>query len=75
MKKKYEHLDVALYKKGITKKGVAQALGICERTLRAKINGESSFTWSEIKTIQSLYFPDVELDVLFQETKETDKVM
>lgn len=71
MSKVFKFLDVAMYKKGISKKGMAKALNISERTLRKKINGESPFTWPEVQKIKNYYFPEFEIKDLFIE--ETDK--
>ena len=50
----------------ISKKQIAQTLSISEKTLRNKINGLSPVYLEEALTIQSNFFPCLELNYLFE---------
>lgn len=60
-------LSGEIAKRGIKKKAIADALGICNRSLSNKLSGRVSFTWDEVKEIRSRFFPDMSPDELFQE--------
>lgn len=63
---KYEYLELMIAKRGIRKTTIARAAGISPRTLANKVSGKVAFTWPEVQVIQSQFFPDIEKDVLFQ---------
>lgn len=51
---RYEKLFLRMHSRGVTLADLTAALNIAERTVYRKINGETQFTWSEIKTICTL---------------------
>lgn len=57
-------------KRGIKKNAIAKELGICDKSLSNKLGGRVPFTWPEVKTICSIFFPDMNPSELF---KESDK--
>lgn len=67
----YPNLVSEMAKKGTKKKAVASALGISQRTLYNKMAGAVPFTWPEVQTIHSVFFPSVSLDVLFARAPDT----
>lgn len=53
-------------RRGIKKKAIADALGICNRSLNNKLNGRVPFTWDEVKQMRGQFFPDMSPDDLFR---------
>ncbi len=66
----YPVLAAEIAKRGIKKKTIADALGICNRSLNNKLSGRVSFTWEEVKQIRSRFFPDMSPDELFATASE-----
>ncbi|MGL4571826.1 MAG: helix-turn-helix domain-containing protein [Clostridium sp.] len=62
----YRELLGNLAKKGMSKKELAEIVGITEKTLFNKLNGKSDFTWSEVKRIRKVVAPEVSLEKLFE---------
>lgn len=65
----YLQLLGELIKKGITKKSLANQIGVAEKTLFNKLNGKTDFTFSEIKKIRDIVAPGKSLDELFEKTE------
>ena len=73
-KKGVNHLSAAVYptligeiaKRGIKKSVIASRLGISERSLYNKLHGNVSFTWPEVQTITTCFFPDLTPTELFE---------
>lgn len=61
----YPELIAGMAKMQLTRTAVAKRLGITPRTLYAKLSGETDFTLSEANAIQSTFFPDTKMEVLF----------
>ena len=64
---KYQTLQSGLKKAHITKKTVAQSLGMTPRTLQRKLRGQSPLLWEEACAIRERFFPYTELEALFTE--------
>ncbi len=64
----YPALAAEIARRGIKKKAIADALGICNRSLNNKLSGRVSFTWDEVKKIRGQFFPDMSPDELFDTT-------
>ena len=45
---------------------LAQEIGVAEKTLRNKLNGETDFTWKEALKVRKIVNPEMELEELFQ---------
>ena len=45
---------------------LASQIGITEKTLRNKINGDTEFTWSEVCRIHKIVNPNMSKEELFQ---------
>ena len=56
-------------KRGIRKYEIASELGITSRALYSRLNGNVAFTWPEVCKLQSVFFPDIEKDVLLEKSK------
>lgn len=61
----YPVLAAEMAKRGITKKQIANALGINYKTFYNKWNGLTPFTWPEVCKIKEAYFPEMTSDELF----------
>lgn len=61
----YPVLRSELDRRGIRLTAVSRALGITDRTLRNKLNGQTDFTWPEVCRINEQFFPDLKKDELF----------
>jgi DNA-binding XRE family transcriptional regulator len=68
--KRYTVLIGEIAKRGIKKKAIAKKIGICDKSLRNKLNGTVPFTWPEAKMICHTFFPDISVDKLFYEETE-----
>lgn len=66
----YPNLAAEMAKRGIKKKTISEALGISQKGLWKKLNGQSPFTWPEVRTIWKEFFPDIPPDILFEEAKK-----
>lgn len=62
----YPVLIGEMAKRKITKKDIAQSIGVRDRTLNNKLNDRTAFTWPEVLQINNCFFPDMELRILFQ---------
>jgi len=67
-KKMYRELLGEMVKKGVSKKVLAEKIGVTEKTLFNKLNGKTDFTWSEVKTIRKIVSPEIPLEELFKST-------
>lgn len=65
----YRELLGEMVKKGITRKILAEELGITPKTLFNKMNGITEFTWEEVKKIRQLVAPNKTLEELFTQTE------
>lgn len=63
------NLEAEIARSNIKKKAIANALDISERGLQKKLKGESSFTFPEAAAIRDTFFPDKDLEYLFQQTQ------
>lgn len=69
----YKNLRGEMVKKDLTVAKLAALIGVSEKTLRNKINGETEFTWPEICKVHRLVNPKMSKDELFskKERKQT----
>lgn len=61
----YPNLTAEIAKRGIKKNAISKQLNISEKTLYNKLCGKVPFTWPEVCTITSCFFPDMEPFDLF----------
>lgn len=67
----YPNLAGEIARRGIKKKAIAASIHVCGKSLWKKMNGKVQFTWPEVKTIRETFFPDMDVDYLFEkEMKE-----
>lgn len=66
----YPTLIGEMAKRKITKKSVAESIGVCDKALNNKLNGKTPFTWPEVKTICHVFFPNMTPDDLFATNDE-----
>ena len=63
---KYCILNGKIAEKGIHKKDICKELGISFKSFANKLNGKTEFTWSQVCTIQRVFFPEIDKDCLFK---------
>lgn len=63
-------LKAEIVKCGITIAQIAQAIGISEKSMRNKINGETDFTFPEAQAIRNTLKSPLSLDDLFKTDDE-----
>ena len=68
----YPTLTAEIAKRGIKKCVIASALGISGKALHNKMCGKTPFTWPEVCNIRDRFFPDMDKDRLFTQTKPPD---
>ena len=61
----FPNLTSALSKKGLTRRELADALGISLSTLGRRLRGSIEFRWNELHRLHDL-FPDVPMSVLLE---------
>lgn len=66
LKIQYPVLAGKMAERGVTKKVAAEALNITPRSLKNKLTGRSEFTWNQVITLQSRFFPDVTKEALMR---------
>lgn len=54
----------------LTITALAEKIGITEKTLRNKLNGETDFTWSEALAIRNIIDPKLSVEQLFKKDDE-----
>jgi len=65
----YPEVIAEMEKRSLTRREVANGLGISTRTLYSKLFGKTDFTLSEADAIHAKFFPDVAKDKLFTRTE------
>ncbi len=68
---KYQILNELIQERGVRKSVIARRIGVTEKTLEKKLNGQSPFTWDQVCTIQKVFFPDQDKDTLFIPTDKS----
>ena len=62
----FMHLKEALRKRNISNKAYAEFLGVSEKTIQNKMNGETEFTLSEVTKTMKIIFPEYAMEYLFE---------
>ena len=68
----YPELIGEMAKRNLTRTSVAKELGISTRALYSKLTGGTDFTLSEANAIHSIFFPDLDKEVLFARADSQD---
>lgn len=66
----YSALRAEMYRAKRTITSLASDLGITEKTLRNKLNGNSDFTWSEAQMIHRLLNYQMDINEMFKRDDE-----
>lgn len=69
----FENLRVEMARKNITITEIAKTIGVNRDTLGKKFSGKSSLSLEEAFLIQKRFFPDMEIQLLFQELNENPR--
>lgn len=64
------NLMAEIAREGLTQKQICEALGISNRAFANKMKGDSQFKWKEMQTIRSVFFDNLTLEYLFDDSKE-----
>ena len=59
-------LEYRMEQERVTRNDLKNLLQVSEKTIRNKLSGKTDFTWKEVKTIKNKYFPDDDLECLFE---------
>lgn len=62
-----QNLEIEMTRNKITKKELAEVIGMPTRTFFDKLSGKSKFTTEEAFKIRDAFFPDLTLDYLFEQ--------
>lgn len=60
------NLKAEMARKSITNKMIADALGIDPATVSGKLNNKERLKYAEAEKIKRIFFPDKEIEYLFQ---------
>ena len=69
----FENLRAEMARKNITITEIAKTIGVNRDTLGKKFSGKSSLNLDEAFLIQKKFFPEMEVQLLFQELNENQK--
>ena len=64
------NLEAEMKRKNVSRKDIAELLGLSYRTIHSRFNGDSEWEYSECVKIRNEYFPDMALEYLFQPISE-----
>ena len=62
------NLEAEITRKKLSREEIASGIGISTRSLYDKLNGKSKFNVEEAFTLQRIFFPDKDIDYLFEQT-------
>jgi len=57
-------------KREVSKKAMADSVGLCSRAMNNRLNGKIPFTWPEVRAIRKNFFPDIPLEKLFTQADQ-----
>lgn len=66
----FSNLRAEMARRGIGVKELSLKIGISEKSLRNKLNGETAFTWPEAKAIRRIVNPLMDFETLFKSDDE-----
>lgn len=71
------NLEAEMKRKGVSRSDIADTINVSYRTIHAKFNGESEWSYADCVKVRDKYFPDMSLEYLFQidntDSGETDE--
>ena len=59
------NLEKEMKQKGVSRKDIAELLGLTYRTIHSRFNGASDWTFPECVKVRNKYFPGMNLEQLF----------
>lgn len=62
------NLEAEITRKKLSREEIASGIGISTRSLYDKLKGKSQFSVEEAFNLRRLFFPDKEMDYLFEQT-------
>ena len=62
------YLKYRMEEEGVTRIDIQNLLGVSEKTVRNKLNGNTDFTWEEVRKIRNKYFPNDDFAKLFAQS-------
>lgn len=65
MSRRYVNLEAEIARKGLSKKEIAETLGVRLATVYDKLKGKYPFTLDEAFKMRNTYFPEFTLEYLF----------
>lgn len=68
----YKNLRVEMLKANLSVAKLAKMIGVAEKTLRNKLNGETDFTWTEAKAIRNIVNKNMSIEELFEKSEEPE---
>ena len=68
----YSFLRGEMFRAGITVSGLAAQIGISEKSMRNKINGDTEFTWPEALAVRRIVSPDKTMEELFASDEDKE---
>ena len=68
----YSFLRGEMYRAGITITALASQIGISEKSMRNKINGETEFTWPEALAVRRIVSPKKTMEELFASDEDEE---
>ena len=70
----YSFLRGEMFRSGISILSLSKEIGVSEKTLRNKLNGNTDFTWPEAKAIRKIVSPNMSMEELFR-TEDSKEVI
>ena len=61
----FHNLEAEMARENVTVPMLSKCIGKTERATRNKLNGVTQFTWTEVQAIRDSFFPDMDLQYLF----------
>ncbi|MFW2500453.1 hypothetical protein OD350_03560 [Clostridium beijerinckii] len=65
----FRNLLAEMSRNKITRRDIANCLGVSEKTARNYINGASKISWYDTLKIKNTFFPELSLEYLFETKK------
>ena len=66
----FRNLLAEMSRNRITRRDIADCLGVSEKTARNYINGISKISWCDTLKIKNTFFPELSLEYLFETPKK-----
>lgn len=67
----YRNLRAEMARSGLKQEDLAKSIGVRVATISDKMNGKNRFYYDEALTIKKSFFPDLEIEYLFENENQT----